>query len=125
MAKTTKGRVSIPSNIEEHLALAKKVYEKHKLDGQTSLLKNIEGMNWDEMGEKIKLCLEKHLEAEELKRKMEECYRERDNFFPEIQEITRVSKSLLKASFPKNPKKMGDWGFVVDDSPKIKVKKDV
>ena len=85
MAKTTKGRVNIPQNIEENLTLAKKVYEKHLLDGQNSIIKNIDGMSWDESGKKIDKCLEKHLEAEELKRKMEEAYRERYNMLPEIQ----------------------------------------
>lgn len=120
MAKTTKGRVDIPRNIEENLTLAKKVFAKHLLDANTSLLTNIEGLDWNEIGPKIEVCLEKHLEAEEFKRKMEENYRDRDNILPEIQEILRASKSLLKASFPKNPKKMGEWGFTVDDTPKQK-----
>lgn len=122
MAKTTKGRIPIPSNVEESLTLAQKVYDKHVIDGAASLLSNIDGLRWNEVGPKIAICLQKHLEAEEAKRKMEESYRERDLLLPEIQEILRTSKSLLKASFPKNPKKMGDWGFSVDDTPKPKKK---
>lgn len=123
MAKITKGRIAIPTNVEESLKLAEQVFLKHQQDGASSLLSNIEGLNWNEIGPKIDDCLKKHYEAEEYKRKMEEAYRERDNYLPEILEIVRTSKSLLKASFPKNPKKMGEWGFSVDDTPKPKRKK--
>jgi hypothetical protein len=124
MAKITKGRVDIPKNIEENLTLAQKVFDKHLFDGDASLLNNLDGMDWKVTGNKIAECLRKHQEAEDYKRKMEEAYRDRDLALPEIQEILRASKSLLKASFPKNPKKMGDWGFTVDDTPKVKKKKE-
>lgn len=124
MAKITKGRVVLPTNIEENLNLAQKVFEKHQADRDASLLLNLDGMSWAELGPKIAICLQKHLEAEDLKRKMEEAYRERDLALPEILETLRASKSLLKASFPKNPKKMGEWGFTVDDTPKVKKKKE-
>jgi hypothetical protein len=119
MAKTTKGCVLIPQNVEESLKLAQKVYEKHKSD-DNSILKSIDGMDWAVIGPKISECLQKHTEAEELKRKMEEAYRDRDLVLPEIVEILRVSKSLLKAAYSKNPKKLGEWGFTVDDTPKTK-----
>jgi hypothetical protein len=123
MSKTTKGRIEIPKNVEELLTLAEKVYEKHKADGDASLLHNLDGMEWKVTGEKIAACLKKHQEAEEHKRKMEEAYRDRDLSLPEIQEILRASKSLLKAAYSKNAKKLGDWGFSVDDTPKVKKKK--
>jgi hypothetical protein len=123
MAKVTKGRIIIPQNVEEGLQLAQKVYEKHTQDGASSLLNNIEGYSWAEVGGKIETCLKKHLEAEELKRKMEEAYRERDLIAPEVMTILRASASLLKAVYSKNPKKLGEWGFSVDDTPKVKEKK--
>lgn len=123
MAKVTKGRIIIPQNVEDALRLAKQVYEKHAQDGASSLLNNIDGYSWEEVGDKIETCLKKHLEAEELKRKMEEAYRERDLIAPEVMAILRASASLLKAVYTKNPKKMGEWGFSVDDTPKAKEKK--
>ena len=120
MAKTTKGRIAIPTNIVENLQLASKVYEKHQKDGDSSLLNNLDDMDWNVVGPNIALCLQKHLEAEELKRKMEEAYRTRDLNLPVINELLRASKGLLKGVFSKNPKKLGEWGFSVDDSPKVK-----
>jgi hypothetical protein len=124
MAKTTKGRIDIPQNVEKNLTLAQKVFDKHLADGNASLLNNLDEMDWGVTGTKIAECLKKHQEAEDYKRKMEEAYRERDLNLPEIQEILRASKSLLKASFPKNPKKLGEWGFMVDDTPKVKKQKE-
>jgi hypothetical protein len=123
MAKTTKGRIEIPQNVEENLKLAQKVFDKHVADKDASLLLSIDGMSWATIGPKVAECLKKHQEAEEFKRKMEESYRDRDLALPAIQEILRTSKSLLKATFSKNPKKLGDWGFTVDDTPKVKKKK--
>lgn len=120
MAKTTKGRIAIPQNIEENLQLASKVYEKHQKDGASSLLNNLDDMDWNVDGANVALCLQKHLEAEELKRKTEEAYRTRDLYLPKINELLRASKGLLKGVFAKNPKKLGEWGFSVDDSPKVK-----
>lgn len=120
MAKTTKGRIIISSNIEENLQLAQKVFDKHKLDAAASLLKSLQDIDWDKLGPEITVCLAKHLEAEEFKRKMEDAYRERDLMLPNIVDALRASKSLLKAAFSKNPKKLGEWGFTVDDTPKTK-----
>ena len=123
MAKTTKGRVAIPTNVEENLQLAGKVYEKHKKDGASSILNNLDDMDWNVVGPNIALCLQKHLEAEDLKRKMEEAYRTRDLYLPQLNELLRASKGVLKAVFSKNTKKLGEWGFSVDDSPKVKKEK--
>lgn len=120
MAKLTKGRVLIPRKIEEHLSLAEKVYQKHQIEGQGSILNSLEGLDWAQIGPKLAECAKKHEEAEEYRRKMEEAYRERDLVFPQIEEILRASKSILKAAYSKNPKKMGEWGFTVDDTPKVK-----
>ena len=58
----------------------------------------------------------KHKEAEELKGKMEAAYRERDLLIPAIEEILKSSRNLLKALNAKNPKRMTEWGFNVDDT---------
>jgi hypothetical protein len=126
MAKSTrtKGRIAIPKNIEEHLDLASSVYNKHLADGEASLLKNLADYDWTVLGPKIAECLAKHKEAEECKRKMEDAYKERDLMFPEIEEAVRAGKAMLKGVFSKNPKKLGEWGFNVDDTPKTKKPKE-
>ncbi len=122
MATRTKGRVKLPKNAKELLDLGNLVLQKHTADGTSSLLSNLTGNDWTVTGPKIAVALAKHLEAEDYKRKMEDAYRERDKDMPEIDEILRASAALLKAVYRQNPKKLGDWGFNVDDSPQNKNK---
>ncbi|MBI5218364.1 MAG: hypothetical protein HY958_05485 [Bacteroidia bacterium] len=121
MAKT-KGRVEIPKNVEEVLALAGQVYQKHQDDGASSKLNSLEDYNWITVGPTINACLEKHKKAEYHKAEMEKMYRERDLLLPGIISILQSSKALLKAAYLKNPKKLGEWGFSVDDTISAKKK---
>jgi hypothetical protein len=122
MSKTTKGRVILSANTRESLALAKKVYEKHLVDGSRSVLLSLDGLDWAITGPKLDTCLAKHEEAEALSKKTEEAYRQRDALLAEVNEILRASKSMLKGMYSKNPKMLGDWGYTVDDTPQQKKK---
>ena len=39
---------------------------------------------------------------------------------PDILSVTNASKAMLKGMFSKSPKRLGDWGYEVDDRPKAK-----
>ncbi|HRH50350.1 MAG TPA: hypothetical protein PLP23_16450 [Panacibacter sp.] len=71
----------------------------------------------------IATCLAFHDDAESFKSKMEEAYRNRDALLAPIEDIVRGSSAYLKGKYSKNPKKLGDWGYPVDDTPKVKKKK--
>jgi hypothetical protein len=124
MAKNTKGRVNIPSSPSDLLTLAGLVYNKHLLDGSSSLLSHLEDSDWAVTGPKVAIAAQLHAEAEDLKRKMEDAYRERDKHLGEIKATVSNSAALLKAIYLKNPKKLGEWGFQIDDTVQAK-KKDV
>ncbi len=123
MAATTKGRIVKPKNPSEGLALATKVYKKHVNDGATSELKNLDGYNWDTIGPTIQQAQDYHTAAEDFKGKMEEQYRLRDAAYKPIQEITDASSSYLKGKYKKNPKKLADWGYSIDDTPQQRKRK--
>lgn len=112
----TNGRIPIPQNVPDLLDLASKVYGKHQTDGESSPLSNLDGTSWAVVGPKIAPALTKHLQAEEWKNKMEEAYRERDLFIPSIKEAVTTSRNLLKALNAKNPKRLSEWGYQVNDS---------
>lgn len=114
----TKGRITISQNPAELLELGTKVYGRHLSDGDNSPLNLMQDYNWSVTGPAIEIALARHNEAEELKGKMEIAYRERDLLLPEIDKILRSSRNLLKALNAKNPKRIADWGFKVDDTPK-------
>ncbi|GAB4340698.1 MAG: hypothetical protein OHK0038_20250 [Flammeovirgaceae bacterium] len=115
MAK--QARVEIPVNTEELLRLAQIIYEKHQTLGNASPLS---ALDWDKLGTKINETLMLHLEAEELKRKSELKYRERDALLKPIDALVKQTRDLLKALYRSEPKKLGEFGFNVDDTPKIK-----
>jgi hypothetical protein len=121
----TKGRVVVSRNPEELLKLAEKVYKKHVADGPASDLNNLdaETYDWAKVGPTIAPCLEFHDLAEELKGKMEEAYRKRDALFAPIDAHVKGSKTYLKGKYLNQPKKLGNWGFKVDDTPKAAKKK--
>lgn len=124
MAKKTTGRIVVPTNVEGLLKLADGVYKKHIILGATSPLNALEDNNWATAGSKIAYTLQKHLEAEDLRRRSEEAYKERDISLPLITDTVRDSAGLLKKINSKNPKRLGEWGFEVDDTPKTKAKKE-
>ena len=116
MSERTRGRVKVPKNPGDLLDLAKVVGDKHQKEGTSSPLKLSVDYNWDELVAEIDKCKELHTAAEDFKRKMEETYRERDISLPNIESAVRAASALLKGVYAKNPKRLGDWGFNVDDT---------
>ena len=112
----TKGRIVIAKNPADMLGLATKVYAKHLDEGVNSQLNSLTDYDWSKTGPTIAVALAKHNEAEVLKGKMEAAYHERDLLLPAIQDILKSSRNLLKALNSKNPKRIAEWGFSVDDT---------
>jgi len=112
----TEGRIAVSRNVGDVLGLADSVYQKHTADGTASPLLNLDGIDWSVVGPTIPTALAKHREAERLRNLMEKAYRERDLLMPPIDEAVKASRNLLKALNQKNPKRLSDWGFQVDDS---------
>lgn len=111
-------RIIWQTNPKERLELADKVYSKHAADGEKSILNHVEGLNWAVTGPTIPMALKLHKEAEDLKGQMEKKYRERDLLIKAIDEDLDLSTTNIKATFAVNPKKMADYGYDVDDTPK-------
>jgi hypothetical protein len=124
--RRTSGRITIPQNISELLTLGTKAYKKHQADGNASPLLFVDGIGWTEVGPTIEQAFAKHIEAEALKGQMEKAYRERDLLIPAIRETLTKSRNLLKSLNSKNPKRLTEWGYEIDDSvraPKVKKEK--
>ncbi len=113
----SKSRVKIPTNPEDLLKLGKSIYDKHKADATTSPLNTLTDFKWDDEGPKLALAEAKHNEAEELKKKMEAAYKQRDLLMANTTAIIRASRDVLSGINSQNMKRLGDWGFTVDDSP--------
>ena len=111
-------RINIPKNPAEKIALAQKVNGKHVADGNTSPLKLMQGNSWDTVGPVADECYHVHGQAEEMSRKAEELYRQRDAMLLKIDDALKSSRDLLMGVYRSEPKKLGEWGFEVDDTPR-------
>lgn len=112
-------RIVIPTNVGDLINLARLIFKKHIADGNASPLNALSDYTWEEYGPKIEEALTKHNEAEEYMRRAEQCYRDRDRIIGNLDGLVKASRDLLKAAFRKTPKKLGEWGFEVNDTPKL------
>lgn len=113
----TKARVVIPSNPADLLALAKSISDKHIADAANSPLNALVDNKWSVSQPYVAPAIAKHAEAELYKKKMEEAYKERDKHIDEITESVKASRDVLMGINKKNAKVLGQWGFVVNDTP--------
>ncbi|MFN7119095.1 MAG: hypothetical protein ACK4TA_20015 [Saprospiraceae bacterium] len=116
-------RIVIPRTIGGLLKLAMLIYKKHLQDGSDSPLHALSDYNWKELGQRLEEAKAKHEEAEELTRRAELAYRERNQLLEDIPGLIRSTRDLLKGIFRKNIKRLVEWGFEVNDTPRTKKKK--
>lgn len=124
MAKNNiaKMKVEIPTNPYEIITLADAIYQKHLADGATSPLSIIQDYDWNVVGANVAPALQFHKNAEQLWKDSERYYKDRDLLLVDITQIIKDSRDLLTGVYPTNLKKLGDWGYKVDDSPKVGAK---
>ena len=120
MAKAIKMRVPIPENVGEIINLSEGIYATHLAKGAASPLNSMEDHDWGVLGPTIPQAAQLHKKAGDLKREMEKAFRERDLLIGPLDEANKASRDLLTGVYRKNMKRMGDWGFTVDDTPKVK-----
>ena len=116
-------RVKIPRNPEDLLALATDVYSKHISDSSTSALNSLADYNWTDNGAKIAQAQALQDKAKQMERDLEGLYNQRDLLLAPVDLTVKASRDLLLSIYKANYKKLGDWGFEVDDSPKPKKEK--
>ena len=119
MAKPTV-RVIIPRNPDGLLSLADLVYKKHQADGAKSPLQTLSDYNWNDNGPKIAEAQVLDAQAKQMEKDLEELYRLRDILLKPIDLTVKSSRDNLMGIYKNNYKKLGDWGYVVDDTPKAK-----
>ena len=111
-----KHRVKIPvSNPLEVVALAQRVQAKHTLDGDATLLKEI---NWPVVIKAIDEALMHHNDAEQMRREMLEMYQLREQKLAIVKGFVRDSRDILRRKYKDQLKTLGHWGFDVLD-PKL------
>lgn len=113
-------RVKIPDDFLSQSLLAKKIIDKHKLDGDKSLLKEI--LDMKDFEQIVEKSIEHDDKKTELKRLAELETEKRNNTWQNGEGTIRYIAQYLKAYFRDNPHALGSWGFTVDSSPRRKKK---
>ena len=113
-------RVQIPRNVTELLTLAENIYEKHQADAAASPLNTLQDANWKDNGDKIAQAQALDEKAKQMQKDLEGLFEQRDLLVQPLLATVKASRDLLLGIYTSNPKKLGDWGFSVDDSPKAK-----
>ena len=75
-------------------------------------------MNWTAVGPSVAAATGYDNSAKQLERDLEKAYGDRDALLPAIDKEIARARDLLLALYADNPRKLGDFGFVVDDSPR-------
>ncbi|WP_460570571.1 hypothetical protein [Flaviaesturariibacter terrae] len=118
----TNPRIPIPQDPKGLLALAGSVNAQHTQLGAASPLHAMEDFNWSTVLPDLQRASSLQDEIAELERKLETLYGERNRYLPAIKGAVTSSRNLLKGVYAKNLKKLGDFGFTVDHTPKAKKK---
>ena len=106
-------RVQISKNAEKLLSLAELVAKRHLELGAESPLKVLD---WDKQAEIVKTALDLHKQAKEYQRLSEQAHEKRDILIAPLDDLLKQSRDLLKALYRTELKKLGEFGFVVDES---------
>ena len=113
MPKTT--RINIPAGESDVIALANSIKTKHQSDGNSS---PISGLEWVIIGPKIDQAVALDDEIQQLEKQVEQLIQQRSRLTPDIREFVRSSRDVLQGIYRATMRKLMDWGFSVDDTPK-------
>ena len=110
-------RVNIPTKPTDQIALLGKVVEKHnELAAQSPL----SGLEWSKINPALTDAKKHDDAATLLGKQLEKEYGARSVSMPQVTKALRAARDVLLGTYQDNPKTLGDFGYVVDDSPQAK-----
>ena len=117
-------RIDIPNSADRLIKLAQSIAaEDVRLGRQVSPLCHL---GWDvavQEGGLLAETVRLHADAERYARLAEEAYQARKKSLKELEKLVRRSRDVLKGVHGEKLKKLVNYGFQVDDSPRPKKKK--
>jgi hypothetical protein len=121
-------RINIPTNVDELLKLIENIIDKHQEDGAESKLNVVDMKRLDDL---FQVAVQKNEESIKFRMKAEDATQERNNALGikvknaatasgnALYLVTQI-RDILLPIYKGNEKKLGEWGFSVDDNPKYK-----
>lgn len=113
-------RVKIPRNAEHLLQLANTVYAKHMADAEKSPLNLLNDYNWQDNSLRMIQAQALQQQIRQTEKELDNLYRKRDTLLAPVNLTLKCSRDLLLGMYKANYKKLTEWGFEVDDTPKQK-----
>lgn len=107
-------RVEIPRDPSEAIALLGTVKAKSDALGAASPLA---GLEWDKIAPAHARAAEHDGKADQFRKDSERETGERNKDMPAVNDALRSARDVLLGVYRSNPKKLGDFGFEVADSP--------
>ena len=112
-----KPRITIPSNPGELIDLADSIEEQHTELGKDSPLALLD---WKELSPQIKEANDVQGQISKLTKELEKLTERRNNLIGPLGDFVRSSRDVLSGVYRSEMRKLSDFGFEVDDSPKQK-----
>lgn len=112
-------RVKVSSKVYELTDLADKIIIKNTADGELSLLNNFP--NFISLQKRLAKLKEYEQKADEANRLKEEMNEQKRKEAKAVRKDIIQIRNLLKAHYPEDLKKLGGWGFTVDETTTTKV----
>ena len=110
-------RIDIPTGPGELIALADTIENKHDELGKDSPLSLLD---WSKVSPEIKEAVAAHKQIETLTRETEQLAQRRTNLVRELAQFVRQARDILAGVHRGEERKLSDYGFAVDDTPKAK-----
>jgi hypothetical protein len=119
-AANKKVKVEIPKNPAELLVLASNINAKHILDGTSSILNVLQDYPWSVSGVLLPDTIIMNNESSRMIKDSEKFYELRDISLQKFEGALKATRTFLLGMYKNTPKTLGDWGFIVNDTPKVK-----
>ena len=117
MPKTT--RIEIPASSSDLIALAGNIQTKHTADGKNSPL---DGLDWEKYDPIITQATVLDKQIGDLNKQTEQLIQQRNLLEPDLYDFVRSARDVLQGVYRQTLRKLLDWGFNVDDTPKAAAK---
>ncbi|MEK7684686.1 MAG: hypothetical protein AAB466_04620 [Verrucomicrobiota bacterium] len=112
-----KPRITIPTTAGDLIDLASSIEEQHTELGKDSPLALLD---WKTASPQIKEASDVQDKINKLSKELEKLIERRNNLIDPLSGFVRSSRDILSGVFRSEMKKLSDFGFEVDDSPKAK-----
>lgn len=112
-----KPRITIPVNAGDLIDLAVAIEEQHlELEKESPLSL----LDWKTASGQVKEAQEVQKQINKLSKELEKLTERRNNLIGPLGDFVRSSRDILSGVYRAEMKKLSDFGFEVDDSPKAK-----